>query len=325
MIYYHLTKTFLNQIKNNQTEIDVLVNFFDTNKLKDNIKGIGKVDCFTKSIYVFRSKVPYFEVIIEEKQVENNDSSKIIVYFVRALKNSKNTLQDYVDIRDGKWIDKNPFDEGDLEDFRVRFAESKKIDTKIEQIPEEIIKWQNDYKLNVNYDIYEHYNWVHYAINNTKNEGLRVEDSKIFQNIFKKIIKESCGQVIDVCNNATFYKYEESDYDLIVYYVDVYVVNKYLKIIFGGGNFNLQKEYLQRIDKEFTNLFNIDLNTVLEISQISLKAYPSWVLKDEELWLKIQKNSEFGNLSLLPEQTEFLENFKFPKYVRLQTKLDKFG
>ena len=76
-------------------------------------------NCFTKSIYVFRSKKPYFEAIFEEKQIQVSESEKITVYFVRALKNPKNTLQDYVDIRDGKWIDKNPFLEEDLNDFLV--------------------------------------------------------------------------------------------------------------------------------------------------------------------------------------------------------------
>lgn len=144
MIYYHLTKSFLNQIRNSQTEIDVLVNFFEDNKLKNSIKGIGKIDCFTKSIYVFRSKKPYFEAIFEEKQIQVSESEKITVYFVRALKNPKNTLQDYVDIRDGKWIDKNPFLEEDLNDFLLNHKKNSNIEAKIEQIPKEIIAWQND-------------------------------------------------------------------------------------------------------------------------------------------------------------------------------------
>ncbi len=318
MIYYHLTKSFLNQIRNSQTEIDVLVNFFEDNKLKNSIKGIGKIDCFTKSIYVFRSKKPYFEAIFEEKQIQVSESEKITVYFVRALKNPKNTLQDYVDIRDGKWIDKNPFLEEDLNDFLLNHKKNSNIEAKIEQIPKEIIAWQNDYKLNINYDIYEHFNWVNYAINNTRNEGLRVEDSKIFQNIFKRINKHSFGESLKTTSNATFYKYFDEEYNLVLYYINVNLINKNLNIIFGGGNLDIQKEYIQRIESEFQNLFNVSLNSVLEVSQVSLKAYPSWVLKDEELWLKIQKNSEFGNLSLLPEQTEFLENFRFPKYINGQ-------
>ena len=188
-----------------------------------------------------------------------------------------------------------------MNDFLLNHKKNSNIEAKIEQIPKEIIAWQNDYKLNINYDIYEHFNWVNYAINNTRNEGLRVEDSKIFQNIFKRINKHSFGESLKTTSNATFYKYFDEEYNLVLYYINVNLINKNLNIIFGGGNLDIQKEYIQRIESEFQNLFNVSLNSVLEVSQVSLKAYPSWVLKDEELWLKIQKNSEFGNLSLLPD------------------------
>ncbi|WP_332578453.1 AAA family ATPase [Algoriella sp.] len=104
----------------------------------------------------------------------------------------------------------------------------------------------------------------------------------------------------------------------MLFYINIQVNGRSIILIFGGGNTHLQKDYLDKIELEFNSLFNIDLNTILNISQISLKAYPSWVLKDEDLWMKIQKNSEFGNLSLLPEQTEFLEKFRFPKYINGQ-------
>lgn len=318
MIYYHFTNNFLSQIKNNDTIKKVIDNFFEDNQYKNNIKGIGKVDSFTKSIYVFRSKNPFFEAVIEEKQIDDSNSNKIVVYFIRALKNPKNTLQDYVDIRDGKWIEKNPFDNDDLDDFLLNYNEVSKVKTKIDTIPEEIIAWQNDYKLKVDYDIYEHYNWVSYAINNTTNEGLRVEDSKIFQNIFRKISKDNYGEIVHITDNSTFYKLSDVEFNLLLFYINIKVKGKSLTLIFGGGNIHLQKDYLEQIESEFVNLYSIELNTILNISQISLKAYPSWVLKDEDLWMKVQKNSEFGNLSLLPEQTEFLENFKFPKYINGQ-------
>jgi len=318
MIYYHFTKSFCNQIKNDLSIKEILVDFFENYKNLNTLKGIGKVDSFTKSIFVLRNKKPFFEAIIEEKQIDYDNYKKIIIYFIRALKNPKNTLQDYVDIRDGKWTEKNPFEDEDLQDFFKNYDDDSKVKTKIENIPEEIIAWQNNYKLNVDYDIYEHYTWVSYAINNTANEGLRVEDSKIFQNIVRKITKDNYGEILHITNNSTFYKLYDDEFNLLLFYINIEINSKSLILIFGGGNVHLQKDYLDRIESDFIKLFGIELNTILNISQISLKAYPSWVLKDEDLWMKIQKNSEFGNLSLLPEQTEFLENFKFPKYINGQ-------
>ena len=318
MIYYHFTRAFLNQNKNNEKVIEVLTNFFEENKLKENIKGIGKVSSFTKSIYVLRSKKTYFEAIIEEKQIEVKDEDKVTVYFIRALKNVKNSLQDYVDIRDGKWSEKNPLDVEEEELFISQFIKDTDTSITLDVIPSEIVSWQNNYKLKVSYDIFEHYNWVNYSVNNSSKDGLRIEDFKVFLNIYRKIHKKDFGEIIHENENCKFIKHFDEEFDLILFYIEIFINNKLIKIIFGGANKAHQIEYLKKIEKEFSTLFQYTFNTLQEVSQFSLKAYPSWVLKDEELWLKIQKNNEFGNLSLLPEQTDFLENFTFPKYINGQ-------
>lgn len=318
MIYYHFTEFLLNQCKSDETLLDVLRSFFEENQEKNSIKGIGKVSAFTKSIFVFRNKTPYFEAVLEERVVTYKDE-KLTVYFVRAVKNIKNSLQEYVDIRDGKWTEKKPFDIKEEEDFILKFERSLTSDLNLKKIPDHLISWQNDYKLKITYDIYESDIWVGYAIDNSPKDGLRVDDSKIFLNILRKIVnKKVSGELLSINQNTSFYRYLDAEYDIELLYATVELAAKEFIVLYGGSNTIDQKEYSIQINKNFSLLFDSSFNSLQDISQYCLKAYPSWTLKDSELWVKIQKNSEFGNLSLLPEQTNFLENFKFPKYINGQ-------
>lgn len=318
MIYYHFTDFFLNQCKSDDRFIEVIESFFLENKDKDSIKGIGKVSSFTRSIYVFRNKTPYFEAILEERII-NHKGQKLIVYFVRALKNLKNSLQEYVDIRDGKWTEKRPFDTNDENRFIINFDQLQGSDLNLTKIPEDLISWQNDYKLKITYDIYESDLWVSYAVNNSPKDGLRLEDTKIFLNILRKIVNKSIkGELRHENEQTFFFRYQDKDFNVELLYITVVLSAKEYTIVFGGSHLVDQLEYNTSINKRFAELFDSKFRDLQEISQFCLKAYPSWTLKDDELWLKIQKNSEFGNLSLLPEQTSFLENFKFPKYINGQ-------
>lgn len=319
MIHFHFTKLFLNQNKNNSQILDIIENFFKENKSMSTIKGIGKISSFTKSIYVLRNKTPYFEIILEEK-VLNIENHKVVVYFVRALKNIKNSLQDYVDIRDGKWIDKYPFDHEDEIDFISNLNTERDDDNdKLAKIPQALINWQNDYKLNVNYDIYESDLWVNYAVNSSPKDGMSIEDNKLFFNSLKKVIHhKDIGVIQYEKDNVQFYELIDTDFNIAIYYIIVNIEDKSYTILYGGCNVNNQLEYHQTIQKTFKEKYGNEFKNLQNISEFCLKAYPSWSLKDYEIWIKIQKNREFGNLSLLPEQTNFLENFTFPKYINGQ-------
>ncbi|WP_025146054.1 AAA family ATPase [Pedobacter jeongneungensis] len=318
MIYYHFTQTFLGQIRNNQKILDVLENFFQENIDKNSIKGIGKISPFTKSIYVLRSKAPYFEAILEERTLMHKEN-KLIVYFVRALKNVKNSLQEYVDIRDGKWTEKRPFDIEDEESFLKKLDNIDSNTSHLSKIPEELTSWQNDYQLKITYDIYESDLWVNYAVNNSPKDGMRLEDSKLFLNLLRKIVvQKHKGRILNETGRTTYFGFKDLDFNIELLYIETLVSGKSYIIIFGGSHLNDQVDYNSLLNSKFTELFYTEFKTLQDISQFCLKAYPSWTLKEDELWLKIQKNSEFGNLSLLPEQTSFLENFKFPKYINGQ-------
>lgn len=318
MIYYHFTESFLSQNKNDEKVIEILKTFFEENIDKNSIKGIGKISSFTKSIYVFRNKTPYFEVVMEERIINHNDH-KLTVYFVRGKKNLKNSLQEYVDIRDGKWTEKKPFDPRDEISFIQSFENKNKTDGLLTKIPDEYVLWQNDYKLKITYDIYETGFWVDYAVNNSPKDGLRIEDSKLFLNVLKYIINQNQkGELVNTNLESNFFHYKSEDFNIELLYIVTKIFDKEYFILFGGSHILDQPDYSRQINDQFETYFSRNFSTLQEISQICLKAYPSWTLKEDEMWLKIQKNSEYGNLSLLPEQTGFLEDFKFPKYINGQ-------
>ncbi|MCW8313504.1 AAA family ATPase [Sphingobacterium sp. InxBP1] len=318
MIYYHFTDFLRNQCKGDEIFLEVLRSFFEENKDKNSIKGIGKVSAFTKSIFVFRNKTPYFEAILEERSITLHDQ-KLTVYFVRAVKNLKNSLQEYVDIRDGKWTEKKPFDINDERDFIAEYERLQHPEIDLQKMPEDLISWQNDYKLKITYDIYESEQWATYAINNSPKDGLRLEDSKIFLNILRKVANQNLlGKLVSRNETTDYYKYVDEDFKIEVLYISVALGQKVYIILFGGSHTIEQKDYSLQINEKFEHLFGTCFNNIQEISEYCLKAYPSWTLKENDLWLKIQKNTEFGNLSLLPEQTDFLDNFKFPKYINGQ-------
>lgn len=318
MIHYHFTEMFLSQNKNDEKVIEVIENFFRENSDKDSIKGIGKVSPFTKSIFVLRSKTPYFEAVLEERTLNHADQ-KITVYFVRALKNLKNSLQEYVDIRDGKWTEKRPFDTADEDEFLNKLEQLSSGNVNLSKIPEELVSWQNDYNLKITYDIYESDLWVNYAVNNSPKDGLRIEDSKLFLNLLRKIVLQNIsGSVLSQRGDTIYYSLRDEDFKIELLYITTKIFGKDYIIVFGGSHFVDQVDYNATLNDKFVELFTLQFDSLQEISSFCLKAYPSWTLKEDEVWLKIQKNSEFGNLSLLPEQTSFLEQFKFPKYINGQ-------
>ncbi|MDM1504841.1 AAA family ATPase [Myroides odoratimimus] len=299
--------------------IQSLDRFFERNTERDNLSGIGKISCFTNSLFVLRNKRPFFEIILEEKNLNIGDT-KIVVYFVRAKKNAKKELQEFTDLRDGKWLDKNPFDIQDQIDFTEYLTELLlKTVEEYDKIPTELVQWQDEYHLNIVHDIYESVYWVNFATSNSHSDGMRVEDSKLFlQGLKSIVVQKKLGNELHRFNQTSFYHFHSDELNIEIYYMITLIDNRNIYILFGGGHSISQKVYIHQIKGFFEQIFTKKLSTLQDISEFCFRAYPSWALKDDDLWTKIQKNSEIGNLSLLPEQTNFLKDFTFPKYINGQ-------
>ncbi len=316
MLHFHFCQNYVNHTN---PKIDkALVKFFEEIANRDTLKGIGKITPFTKGIYVLMLKNPYAEVIIEERKISllNPEfKEELNVYFVRGFKNG---LQDYVEIRDGKWSFYNILLEEEIENFRKKFIENNQVkEENISEPPQELLNWQNDYKLRVDYDIYETEEWVKFAMNSSTDEGMKVDEAKLYLLALKEVIlgNESLIKIIDKRTNLETCNVVYNDVGIV--YTRVNLNEGSIYLLHNGGNVKTQVSHWNAI-KNFKFDSNKEFNTLHDISAISLKAYPNWTLNNADLWTKIEKNNELGNLSLLPEQTEFLKNFKFPKYINGQ-------
>lgn len=311
MLHFHYCQNYLD---NTEPELhDSLVKILKEFSKRSTLKGVGKISSFTKGISVLKLRrryTAYIEIILEEKnlQIENNN---LIVYFIRGFKNN---LQDYVEIRDGKWLDYNPLEQEEIESFTKTYIQNNKKETEVlEEPPVNLIKWQNEYSLKVDYNIYESEDWIKFSSDNMNSEiGMKNDDIKSFSMVLNDIVlKRKYTE-----NKKNIYYHVRDEFWGIVFTIFNFE-GKEVFFLLDGANLSTQKEKWDKIlDKEYEIVTKI--TNYNELSRNSIKAYPSWVVKDPEIWYKIQINNILGNLSLLPEQTEFLREFKFPKYINGQ-------
>ncbi|MBX2948805.1 MAG: AAA family ATPase [Crocinitomicaceae bacterium] len=306
MLHFYYCQNYLD---NTSDEIDTLLKkILNEFSKRTSLKGGGKVASFTKGVFVLKMKNPYSEVILEERKIDLKKEI-LTVYFVRGFKVS---LQDYVEIRDGKWLEYNSLSQNDIDEFVKIYKQQNNIkEQALDSPPRNLTAWQNNYKLRVNYDIFESEDWVKFSSDNSGVKGMKPDEVKLFgltlndivnNNKFQpkkdKIhyhIKDSCGIIFSIF-----------EFD-----------NKYIYYLIDGANVSSQKDKWDDIISRDFDIIN-NINSYNDITRSALKAYPSWALKDLDIWSKIQVNNILGNLSLLPEQTEFLKDFKFPKYINGQ-------
>lgn len=304
-----------NYLANTSSDIDLPVRkILNEYSNRENLKGIGKIAAFTKGIYVLKLKNPYIEVILEEKTI-NINAEFVTVYFVRGFKNG---LQDYVEIRDGKWLIYNELNIDEIDKFKSSFLESsKKGEENVNEPPQDLLNWQNEYKLRVDYDIYETEEWVKFAMNNSLEEGMKSDEAKVYLLVLKEVLLNNISLIQSIKKGQNFETFNIVHNSLGIVYTKVNIEGKSIFLLHNGGNIKTQSTHWENV-KNFRFSGNLTFNSLQDISSISVKAYPRWALNNEDLWTKIEKNNELGNLSLLPEQTEFLKNFKFPKYINGQ-------
>ena len=315
MLHFHYCKKYLKVVDSSIHQS--VRKFLEDYSNRNSLKGIGKISPFTKSIFILLIKRPTTEIILQEERITIDDKEEVF-YFVRGLKDG---LSDYIEIRDGKWTSYNPLPEKDKELAIENFKKLKLgIVTKTKP-PEDLVSWQKNYKLNVKYKIYEAEKWVRFVSNSSPDEGMADNDVKLYGIALEEILNKNDldnRKKLNSTNNSETYSFVLNDVGIIYTVFNLGGQVKYL--LENGANIKTQTEYWEEQQEEDYSKFYEEnkINTISDLSSISLKAYPAWVLKDLDLWFKIEKNDEVGNLSLLPEQTTFLKDFKFPKYINGQ-------
>lgn len=314
-IHFHYCKKYKKNDAYNLVK-DIVDGFLSNYQNADTLKGINRVSNFKGGIYIFRIKRSsiYKKIILQECIIETG-ASPITVYYIRDV--LRDRLQDYLEVRDGKWLNYNPLPKEEEDEFLL-YLSKQSIDytEPKEEPPHDLISWHYDYKIKVSYDVYESEEWVKFAMNPSPEEGMREDEVKLYRLAIVEALKDKSEAKVISHENATF---ESCFAEVGVVYQKIYAQGINVYLLHNGANIVRDKEQWDKI-RNVAKSYK-PLNSLEEVAALGFKAYPSWAIKSEsdtDLWKRIETNAETGNLSLLPEQTIFLQSFQFPKYINGQ-------
>lgn len=314
MLYFHYCKKFEDTAPVHVRE--AVRKALEGYSTRDSIQGAGKITSFREGIHILRLRSPYAEVILQESLLDAGGRNTL-VYFVRAMKYS---ASDYVEIRDGKWHHYNPIPLEDSQAAQEMVEETMQHSSGMEKPspPAEMVTWQSDYRLKVDYNIYESVEWVSFAVDNGDQKGMKQNEVKLYSLVLKDVTGDRggvYGEVLFEDSGLKIYALVKEDIGILYAKTDA-ENGKPIYLLMGGGNIRTQKAHwdsVKHLAKNGTKYLN---PTPPEgMRREAIRAYPNWALNDADIWYKIQKNSDTGNLALLPEQTDFLRQFKFPVYI----------
>lgn len=318
MLYFHYCQTYWDKVT------DAAHKTIDR-KLKDliNRSTLRGANCITSysadSIFVLFVTNPNTKVILHEV-LEKIGNEILRTYYVRdVISMGQERLWDqiHIQLKTGKWITYNPLDNTDKNNFKKWYDTQKEKDSSKPSLPYNLKEW-NNFDLKVTYNIYETEEWASFAMSNSTENGMKPIDSKMYGLLLTNIIDGNVlPEEISTNEDTQLYSASLNNIGIIYSKIALSTEKEPIFLLHGGGHLNTQKTHWEEISKKCKENFQA-ISNIKEVRQIAVRAYPSWTLVDDELWANIQKTSETGNLSLLPEQTSFLKNFKFPLYINGQ-------
>ena len=181
-------------------------------KKRDDLKSISNVDDLGGEIYLLKVRTPESRVIIQEKEV-NIDQEKIKVFFIRAFINDIKFDREsgriwYGRIKRGEWLQENELIKEEVNDFKNEYIKEKSTSTKsLETPPRDLTQWLDEFKLQLNNEIFEMEEWVEYAQNN--NSGMRDIYVYTFRAVLEKIVNSDNTDDFTVVkdDNLVIYQY----------------------------------------------------------------------------------------------------------------------
>jgi AAA15 family ATPase/GTPase len=318
MLNFHFCQKYINKVP--QEADKAIRNRIANLKMRTTFKDLPKI-LSSNGVSVLQTNNPtQMRTIIQEKKVLI-DEVETLVYFVQDIVFYEDFSQPYTEIKKGLWASYYPIAKEDEDNC---IAEIQKEQTKktgeLLPIPDRLVKWLSEYKMNVTYDIYESEEWVEFAISNGLDDGMRNEDIASYNYALQEMIKETSSdrETLKTVDNTHIEAQKFQNF--VIVYSKIFLPNQPEPsfLLHNGAHLNRQKARWLEIKQEATKKQDV-YNNIDDIGRKAVRAYPSWTLKHDELWGGIQKNSESGNLSLLTEQTEFLnEKFRFPAYINGQ-------
>ena len=322
MIIFHYCKKFEEEISKKEDYRDKVTKKIKEISKRKDLKNIGSVNVFAGGIYILKVSNPKARVIIEEREV-NIEEKDIKVFFIRdIISNHKfdNIYGKYLykKLQNREWLNANPLSIEDINNFKKDYKENKdKEIEKLEFPPKNLVDWIDDFKLELNNEVFETKDWVRYALDNCETTGMLDKKVDTFRILLKEIIKDSIGsELLKEENDIKILKY--TNHNIGILYSKLKIDDKNIILLYNGAILDKQDEYWQRSIKNIKDNSIEFKKNIENISRNSYRSYPKWTINNDDLWFAIQKSKEISNLSLTSEQSNFFSNFKFPYYINGQ-------
>lgn len=318
MLKFHFCSSVEKKIEGQSFEKNIRNKFEELSHQK-KLVNTSLIKDYGNGVYVLKTFSPKSRIIIEEKTVNDING-----FFIRDFITNKE--YDYFGVlihpklKSGNWTDINPLLEKDKNNFIQSVILEKQSVTEIKKTspPAYMESWLHDFKLKINYDVFESQDWVKYALHNSTSDGMRDRDVSLFRitlneiidnkNVNKQLIKEDSDIKIYYCiyNNIG------------IIFSEFLIDSDKVYVLYNGANVELQKEYWDKALDEIKIKPNKHEGNIDSVCRFAYRAYPKWTVKNDEQWFAIQKNDEMSNLSLTQEQIQFFQKFKFPYYINGQ-------
>lgn len=323
MYYIQQTESFKKKVKGLERVNDVVQKLAHFVRKVSDLKYIGGISSFPKDMYVYRKQYE-FRLIIQKKVVEVNGENYVVLFF-RDLIHGQDldfhwSKKAFIQLKDGSWLKENPLDS--LEEARFRSSLEEELvasSKKLSYPPHTLNNWLNNYQLKISFDVYETESWVNYATDLGVN-GLAEKYIIFFLRMYKKLIEAPHLLDIKVLPETAgkLKQAVDAKEQLGLLYSELEIEGRKRILIYAGAHLLQQKEEWEKRLEEAKNYTVYEEPTKQAIGELAFRAYPSWVLDNEDYWCIIQRSKGINNLSLLPEQVNFLEGLRFPHYINGQ-------
>jgi len=248
MILFHYCSMFKDKIDKEDYK-DNIYRKIEENSVRTKFKSVN-IDSFVSSLYVLKVSNPRTRIIIEEKNILIRDEN-IKVFFVRDIILNRNFDRIYGrsvfhKLKSGEWLKNNPLEKKDIEEFKESYIKNQSgVIKKLTPPPKKLIEWLDDFKLELNNEIFETEQWVKYALNKSKLEGMEDNFVDTFRLVLKTIIDNENKiekEVIEIKNSIEIFKYEQNDIGIL--YSKVQIKDTQILILYDGAHIKNQKEPL---------------------------------------------------------------------------------
>lgn len=329
MYEIHYTKKFLEGIEGDPRR-DLAMKYLKRLPNINNPQNLNSYDQYYEGILALKlKKSNSCRIVIQPHTVkismDGREEEEVRVLFVREFIGKKNFDYKWATViqpqlSKGIWSTFNPLPESEIIAFKKSYEDKhRKIEKALSPPPSELLAWLEEFKIKLRLDIYENQKWVEYS-NDRSQQGLSERWVIIFQGIFKHLLslEPNPDVVIAPISSTTQIKTAiDTRHNVGIVFHEFLYREFPVFVVHDGAELSLQQD---RWKEALTSAQSIDfslLDSIEEVSRNAFRAYPKWIL-NFDLWSALQRHEGMNNLSLLPEQIDFLRGFRFPSYIKGQ-------